>query len=320
MNCNECAPLLEDLLYHKLSATTENELVEHLTACNACAGEYALLSKEQELYGRCEFQIAPQFWTGVQARIASENGSRAGRFASLFNVFHLPPLGAAVACLFVVLGLIGAWRYFDLRREQTASAEFNDAPPVSVATTDPKSSAVQGTESRNAEQAPSDGVKRNPSSRRLLVSQPMKLKSPDAREYARKIEKPTVGTDIVVKEKQVLAAQARTTSDLDADSARHLEQVEMLLRSFKNGRLLRHGNTLDLKYESRLSKDLLVQNVLLRHDAELAGDVPLSRLLDRFEPFLLDIANLRTNSDAKEIRLIRENLTKAEIISALHAF
>jgi hypothetical protein len=94
----------------------------------------------------------------------------------------------------------------------------------------------------------------------------------------------------------------------------------MLLRSFKNSRLSRQSATLDLTYESRLSKDLLAHNALLRRDAELAGDVPLTRLLERFEPFLLDIANLQKNSRPKEIRLVRDNLVKTQIIAALQAF
>ena len=322
MRCNECAPLLEDSLYHKLVATTEKDLAEHLAACDSCAREYALLRREQELYARSELQIRPQFWAGVQARIARENALRAQRFPGLFNVFRIPRVGVAVACLLVAVGSIGLWRYLEVRRGNTIDAQLQNVPPTSVATTNKKAEqrrdVVALTDSRKTQV---DGQKRDTSSGRLLVAKRINHRSPSAsRAYATKIDKPVPDTDAVVEQNQILLAQKGIASDLDADSARHLEQVEMLLRSFKNGRFLRHSNTLDLPYERRLSKDLVVRNVLLRRDAELAGDVPLIRLLDQFEPFLVDIANLRDNSDSKEIRQVRESLTKAQIIAALHSF
>jgi hypothetical protein len=314
MRCDECAPLLEDALYHKLVATTEKDLAEHLTACDSCAREYALLRSEQELYARSELQIAPDFWTGVQARIARENGLGAQRFAGLFNLLRASPVGVAIACLLIVVGSIGLWRFIELRPGHTITAELQTPPPVSVAktdqTTEQKRDAVALTDSKR------DGEKRGTSGHRPFVAKRTNLRSPVAsRTYTTKIEKPVFVADAVVEQ-----TQRSVASDLDADSARHLEQVGMLLRSFKNSRSLRHSNTLDLAYEKRLSKDLLARHVLLRRDAESAGDVPLSRLLDQLEPFLVDIANLRDNSDSKEIRQVRNGLTKAQVIAALHSF
>ena len=187
----------------------------------------------------------------------------------LFNVFPVSPVGVAIACFLIVVGSIGLWSYIEVRPGNKISAKLQNAPPVSVATTDQttdqKRDAVPVTDSR------SDGEKRDTSSHPPFVAKRTNLGSPGAsRAYAEKIEKPVPGTDAVIEQNQILPAQRGIASDLDADSARHLEQVEMLLRSFKNGRLLRHSNTLDLTYESRLSKDLLVRNVLLRRDAELA--------------------------------------------------
>jgi len=309
MKCNECASLLEDLLYSNFG-TTQKDLAEHLTVCDACAREYALLRKEKELYDRCDLEVAPNFWAGVQARIAGENGLHAQRFVGLFDGVRFAHMGAAFTGLIIVVGSIGLWRYLETR---PGPAEFPNAPQVSVATTEQKSDAVAVTVSSKTEGSLID---KRDVSKHPLVSKPFNLKGA-SRAYARKIEKPLFSTDTVVERNQIFTSQRR---DLDADSARHLEQVEILLRSFKNSRFLRDSNTLDLTYESRLSKDLLVRNALLRRDAELAGDVPLTRLLDQFEPFLVDIANLRDNSDSKEIRQVRESLTKAQIIAALHSF
>ena len=291
MKCDECAPLLEDSLYQQVDASTERDIAEHLSACDSCAREYALLRREQELYVGCEAEIAPDFWSGVQARIANENRSRAQGFAGLFNAFRFAPAVAAVACLLIVVGSIGLWRYLAARSERPVTAQLQNAPQIGVTLTVPETATAKTSTS--------------PPHPFVSLSAP--------RTHARKIEKLVSVADEVAENKPLSA-------DLDADSARHLEQVEMLLRSFKNSRSLRHSNTLDLAYESDLSKDLLARNVLLRHDAELSGDVPLTRLLDQFEPFLVDIANLRDNSDSKEIHKVKERLTKAQIIAAVHSF
>lgn len=287
MKCDECAPSLEDYLYNQVDGATEKALAEHVATCESCAREYALLRREQELYAGFEPEFAPDFWSGVQARIANENRSGAQWFAGLFDVFRFAPV-AAIACLMVVVGSIGVWRYLSPRTNHPVTAEVHNAPPLSVTTMVPQTEKGKIDWMR-----PYRPVSRSGS-----------------RVYARKIEKRAPATNEVVANKPL-------NTDLDAESTRHLEQVEMLLRSFKNSR---RSNTLDLTYESGLSKDLLVRNVLLRRDAELAGDEPLSRLLDQFEPFLVDIAKLRDNSDSKEIHKVRDRLTKSEIIAAVHSF
>lgn len=290
MKCDECAPLLEDFLYSQTDGAIEKALAEHLHACDSCAREYALLRREQELYARTEVEVAPDFWSGVQARIATENSSRAHGFPGLFNAFRFAPV-AAIACLLVVVGAVGLWRHFSARNDRPVTAQIPQAPQVLTITGEksvPETKTVKN-----------DAVRPFP-----VVSRS------SSRADARKIVKPVPATNEVVENKPL-------STELDADNARHLEQVEMLLRSFKNGR---HSNTLDLTYESGLSKDLLARNVLLRRDAELSGDEPLTRLLDQFEPFLVDIANLRDNSDSKEIHNVRERLTKSEIIAAVHSF
>jgi len=287
MKCDECMPLLEDFLYNQVDGAAEKALAEHLPACDSCAREYALLQREQELYARSEVEIAPDFWSGVQARIASENRSGAQWFAGLFDAFRFAPI-AGIACLMVIVGSIGLWRYLSPRTDHPVTAQVQNAPQVGVTTTAPE-----------IEKGKIDW---------MLPYRPVSRSA--SRVYVRKIEKRAPATNVVVESKPL-------NNELDADSARHLEQVEMLLRSFKNSR---RSNTLDLTYESGVSKDLLARNVLLRRDAELAGDEPLTRLLDQFQPFLVDIANLRDNSDSKEIHKVRERLTKSEIIAAVHSF
>jgi hypothetical protein len=313
VKCEECTLLFEDHLYNQLGAADEERLTEHLSVCSECAGEYAQLRTEQELYEGCELQLAPQFWAGVKGRIRKENGPRVSRFAGLFN-FRFDQVAAVVTCLLVVTGLIGLWRYFEMGRNR--ASEVNNAPQISTPAAE-KSNTASVADSVKKQETPVDKVKVNKPHRRAIFPQPVKL----SRTFRREIEETSLAaTNAVAEREPVLLAQRSIPRDLDLVSVRHLEQIKMLLRSFENGRFLAHSNTLDLTYEIGLSRSLLARNVLLRGDAELAGNIPLTRLLDRSEPFLLDIANLRNNSDQREIRLVKESLTKAQIVAALQAF
>jgi hypothetical protein len=101
--------------------------------------------------------------------------------------------------------------------------------------------------------------------------------------------------------------------------ARHVEQTQMLLRSFKNARASETGSV-DVAYEKNLSRKLLAQNATLQLEAEVKGDKETKQVLDEIKPFLLDIANLRENPSREEVRSIRERVRKNEIVAALQVY
>jgi len=107
---------------------------------------------------------------------------------------------------------------------------------------------------------------------------------------------------------------------VDAETARHIERSQGLLRSFRNTR--DEGKQVDpeILYEKQQSRGLLSKNVLLRRDAEAKGNMPVEELLGGLEPFLLDIANLPEKPSNEEIRSIKERMQKKEIISALQIY
>lgn len=101
--------------------------------------------------------------------------------------------------------------------------------------------------------------------------------------------------------------------------ARHMEQAQMLLRSIKNARA-EGGDTVNVAYEKQLSRRLLGDNVTLQLDAETRGDKDTKQVLDRIEPYLLDIANMHDNASREEVRSIRERIDRKEIIAALQVY
>ncbi len=115
------------------------------------------------------------------------------------------------------------------------------------------------------------------------------------------------------------ARDARLLDPSEKEMARHLEQTQMLLRSFKNARASEAGS-LDVAYEKDLSRKLLAENATLKLEADVKGDKDTRQVLEQIEPFLLDIANLRENPSRDEVRSIKERVRKNEIVAALQVY
>ena len=99
--------------------------------------------------------------------------------------------------------------------------------------------------------------------------------------------------------------------------ARHLEQSELLLRSFRNIRAADGGSAPGIGYERRRARQLLYQNIRLRRDADDAGDVEVASLLSALEPILVDIANLRDKPDRDDVRTIRDRVERKNLVPLL---
>lgn len=99
--------------------------------------------------------------------------------------------------------------------------------------------------------------------------------------------------------------------------ARHLEQSELLLRSFRNMRAAVGGSAPGIGYERRRARQLLYQNIRLRREADDAGDVDVASLLGSLEPILVDIANLRDKPERDEVRAIRERVERKNLVPLL---
>jgi hypothetical protein len=106
--------------------------------------------------------------------------------------------------------------------------------------------------------------------------------------------------------------------DIDEqDTAKHIEQSKLLLRSIKNFQISETDDEIDVSYDKALSRRLLNENVVLRRDAEMKAKYPTKTLLADLEPFLIDIANLPDRARAEDVRVIKERVQKTEIVAAL---
>jgi hypothetical protein len=97
----------------------------------------------------------------------------------------------------------------------------------------------------------------------------------------------------------------------------HLEKSELLLRAFRNLRLDDPNATADVTYERKQAQQLILQNMMLRREADSSGDVQVASLLENLEPILLDIANLPKKPDGDDIRVINERVERKNIVALL---
>jgi hypothetical protein len=111
--------------------------------------------------------------------------------------------------------------------------------------------------------------------------------------------------------------QLASAVDPSGGNLRHLEQSELLLRSFRNIRFGEKGGGPDVSYERRRAQQLVYQNMLLRREADAAGNIEMATLLGSLEPILLDIANLRGRPRNEEVKVIRERVERQSLVPLL---
>ena len=122
---------------------------------------------------------------------------------------------------------------------------------------------------------------------------------------------PRPGEEFAAAPQNVRSADAQTLT------AFHLEKAETLLRAFRNVRLNEPDSSTEINYERKRAQQLVVQNMMLRREADVAGDVQTASLLESLEPILLDIANLPDKPDDDAVRTIRERVERKNIVALL---
>ena len=97
----------------------------------------------------------------------------------------------------------------------------------------------------------------------------------------------------------------------------HLEQAQILLRSFRN---TAPDDVEGLAYESRRSRELLTRNILLRRSAVSQRDLPAYSVLSDIEPYLLDIANLDARAPKGDVQSIQDRVERSAIVAGVQLY
>ena len=150
-----------------------------------------------------------------------------------------------------------------------------------------------------------------------------------AAKYAARVKarsKPTLRSENTATPNDVALDASRTdttgtadirSADTETLTAQHVEQSGLLLRAFRNLRPATQAKGNDLDYERRRAQQLFYQNVLLRREADAAGDVEVATLLESLEPILLDIANLPARAPDEDVRAINERVERKNLVALL---
>ena len=108
--------------------------------------------------------------------------------------------------------------------------------------------------------------------------------------------------------------------DLEIAAAKQLEKVEMLLRSVRNAESTETKGDYDLSYEKQQARRLLAANLELKQKAQIYRTSLTGEMLEKVEPYLLEIANLENKPTADKVLEIKERVRNQNIIASLQGF
>jgi len=291
---------ISSLIDGELSQAEARDVERHVLSCSECEQVRAdFLSLRSQIAGY-ESSLEPT----VQNRALKKILAPESRPTRLQWAFSTPAI--AFATLLIVGAIIGLLFYQSKRAsESKTTAQVQTPAPVPSASVEkekpPAPEASPQLSPENQQPTPKKNEKETNNPRRE-PSTP--VKRPLVRE-------PKPGEQFASVPERVRSADAETMT------AMHFEKSETLLLAFKNVRLDEPGTAAEVSHERKRAKQLVFQNMMLRREADAAGDVQISSLLENLEPILIDIANLPEQPDADAIRVIRERVERKNIVALL---
>ena len=294
MNCS-FTEKISSLIDGELSTAEAREVESHLLGCSDCQHVRADFLNLRTQIAR--FETSPQ--PAVQNRALKKILSTPRRAPARGLGWSFGTSAVAFATLLIVAALIGLLMYKSFNtptnNKQLAVQTPSPVPSASVEQKQPEPEASPASNKGNEETAP----RRTPS--------PAPVKKPLVRE-------PKPGEQFAA-----IPSTPDTMRSADAQTmtALHFEKSETLLVAFRNVRMNEPGAGAEVAYERKRAKQLVLQNMMLRREADAAGDVQSSSLLENLEPILIDIANLPDKPDKDAVRVIRQRVERKNIVPLL---
>ncbi|HEY5444532.1 MAG TPA: zf-HC2 domain-containing protein [Pyrinomonadaceae bacterium] len=296
MHC-DCTEKVSLLIDGELSPVEAREVERHLLTCTECQEARGDFLNLRNQFASVPVSFRPVAQREALARILGKPPSVSRGFTRrwLFN-----PAVAAVASLLIVAGLIALLLYPRSKPGPAESGEIASGPS--------RKPTPAPAPSRSAEGGQKDRVVPK-------GSQPPgsndKNKAPKKKIPPVIVEPPEDNIAAVVPETRVRAADTETMTAI------HFQKSELLLRSFRNVRTSSPGVSAEIGYEKRLAQQLVYQNMMLRREADAAGDAQVASLLESLEPILLDIANLPAKPAHNEVKVIKDRVERKNIVALL---
>lgn len=308
MNC-DCSEKISLLIDGELSTAEERELERHLLNCSECqAAKADFLSLRSQLN---EFPVpySPMAQREALSRILGTQ-KPAQKSRSFGWRWVLNPVVAAVASLLLIGAVIALLVYPRLKSNQTQNVA------VAINKKQPKATASPSTGVNRGTDAPKNESQRQEGSRKTQPSTNSDKKKAPVKKPA-----PVYGPQPDFITQQIPQAPNDSThvrsADAETMTAIHFQKSELLLRSFRNVRLSGTGSSAEISYEKKRAQQLVYQNMILRREADAAGDVQIASLLENLEPILIDIANLPDKPRQTDVRVIKDRVERKNIVALL---
>lgn len=283
MNCS-FTEKISSLIDGELSPVEAREVERHLPACSECQQLRADFLNLRSQITSFETSLQPE----VQNRALQKILARPRRASARAWQWNFGTSALAFATLLIVAAIIGFVAYQKLnQREQKELAVVQTPSPARQPET--QESPEPAAPNKTTEQKPP-------------------RQAPPKRPLARE---PKPGEQFAAIPERVRSADAETMTAI------HFESSERLLLAFKNVRLDEPSAAEEVGYERQRAKQLVYQNMLLKREADAAGDVEVSSLLENLEPILIDIANLPDRPEENAVRAIRERVERKNIVGLL---
>jgi len=288
------------LIDGELSAHEIRDVERHLLDCNECEQLRADFLNLRSQITSFETSLQPAVQNRALKKIlGTERRAPARRLQWGFGT-----QAVAFAALAIVAAIIGLFVYKSSNQpaQQQQQVAIHTAAPVPSASVEPPKQSQP-----EASPEPARGNEQTPSNK----DESAPRRTPSAPGKRPLVREPKPGEQFASIPDPVRSADAQTMTAL------HFEKTETLLVAFRNVRLNEPGAAVEVGYERKQAKQLVYQNMMLRREADAAGDVQISSLLESLEPILIDIANLPDRPDKDSVRVIRQRVERKNIVPLL---
>ncbi|HET6976718.1 MAG TPA: zf-HC2 domain-containing protein [Pyrinomonadaceae bacterium] len=304
MNCS-FTEKISSLIDGELSAVEAREVERHLIGCNDCQQVRADFLNLRTQLSSFEASLKPE----VQNRALKKILGTDRRVPARGLGWSFGPSAIAFATLVIAAAIIGLLFYQSSKKNQESqylAQQQSPTPAPSGSGEQSKQQQPQATPEAGREQPQPSPNKGNEETPRRQP--PKKI-----------VREPKPGEQFAVVPAPVPSADSQTIRSADAQTltAMHFEKSETLLLAFRNVRLNEPGSAREVGYERKRAQQLVLQNMMLRREADVSGDVQVSSLLESLEPILIDIANLPDRPDENAVRVIRQRVERKNIVPLL---
>ena len=333
MNCKNCVNLLDDLFDGELREQLAAQLEAHIIVCVGCASEFAMIKREKEMFASYLFSVEPptdlraKFQQKLEAETAKKFVFIKPSFISSVwktKLFGMPLLYPSTVCA-VIIAAFGFLLFLSSTDEKKDFAQNNNNAEVETfnfVDSVKKTEVVALADIKKDDAANLKANKKTINAKFAETAKPTKIPVNSVTPERRRTIQQGIsrGTNDLAKTSEAEQTQIKQIQTLEIEAARQMEKVEMLLRSFRNARFTEDGEQFDVSYERQQARRLLDVNTRLSRESENYGSLLTAQMLNKVEPYLLDIANLNAHPLPEDVLEIKDRVRNQNIIASLQIY